>query len=191
MSDHMTAERLVGIAAMAAAATKGPWEIAPNGEEETDALCYDFADLFSVNATYDDWRFVAHARQDVPELLAEVELQKLALDELEKDYAEFRREIRGALFAYWPNNMGVLDSEITTAVKGLAAEVARLEAENERLTKAHIWCDTCESVQPLILDDLPANHLNDHAATDLVCGRDGCHFVIATLHHLEASDARD
>ena len=44
-----------------------------------------------------------------------------------------------------------------------------------------IWCDSCDNVQPLVKDFMPADAQNDHDATDLVCGE--CHTVIATLHH--------
>jgi hypothetical protein len=43
-----------------------------------------------------------------------------------------------------------------------------------------VWCGTCEKVQPMIFDVLPADDKNDHACEDIVC--DECKSIIATLH---------
>lgn len=43
-----------------------------------------------------------------------------------------------------------------------------------------IYCNVCEALTPLMLDEMPADHLNDHAAMDLMCSE--CKLVIATLH---------
>lgn len=53
---------------------------------------------------------------------------------------------------------------------------------------SHIWCPNCEGVVPLLRDYMPMGANNDHAATDLLCIR--CGFVIATIHHLEPTDAQ-
>jgi hypothetical protein len=45
-----------------------------------------------------------------------------------------------------------------------------------------IWCQVCGSIQDLVLDEMPANDRNDHAAIDLMCGK--CRLVIATAHAL-------
>lgn len=50
----------------------------------------------------------------------------------------------------------------------------------------HIWCEVC-GVTPLMLDRLEADDRNDHAATDLICGK--CHLVIATVHHIGSAEA--
>ena len=43
-----------------------------------------------------------------------------------------------------------------------------------------IWCDNCDGIQPVILDELPADYHNERPALDLVCSR--CKVIIATLH---------
>jgi hypothetical protein len=52
----------------------------------------------------------------------------------------------------------------------------------ERFPRA--WCDTCDKVQPVTLDVMPADEKNPHEAADIVC--DECKSVIATLHAPEA-----
>lgn len=37
-------------------------------------------------------------------------------NELNKAFADFRADVRGALFPFWPNNPGVSDSEIIDAI---------------------------------------------------------------------------
>lgn len=44
----------------------------------------------------------------------------------------------------------------------------------------NIWCSQCETVKPLVTDEMSADHLNDHAAMDLMCSE--CRLVIATVH---------
>ena len=48
----------------------------------------------------------------------------------------------------------------------------------ERLPGA--WCDTCQKVQPVILDVMEANEKNDHEVADIVC--DECRSILITLH---------
>jgi hypothetical protein len=40
-----------------------------------------------------------------------------------------------------------------------------------------VWCGTCEKIQPMLFDEMPANDKNDHAAADIVCSE--CKSVIA------------
>lgn len=51
------------------------------------------------------------------------------------------------------------------------------------LDSSRIWCPNCEAVQPLQVGYMDNPKLNDHAATDLLCGI--CGYVIATLHHYD------
>lgn len=48
-----------------------------------------------------------------------------------------------------------------------------------------IWCPQCETIRPLIIDEMEAGPLNDHDAADLQCG--DCKFVVATLHAVDPS----
>lgn len=51
---------------------------------------------------------------------------------------------------------------------------------------SHIHCDNCGKVQPLLMDFMPENDMNDHAATDLMCMV--CASIIATIHHISPTD---
>ncbi|WP_158920631.1 hypothetical protein [Streptomyces sp. NBRC 109706] len=85
MSEHtpMSPERLAAIAARAEAATPGPWQ-------------YDYADrevmtghgiaVADIHPADDDGRFIAHTREDVDALLAEVERLRDRVDEVERRY---------------------------------------------------------------------------------------------------------
>jgi hypothetical protein len=42
------------------------------------------------------------------------------------------------------------------------------------------WCDTCETVRPIVLDVTKANEKNDHDAADIVC--EECKSILVTLH---------
>ena len=49
----------------------------------------------------------------------------------------------------------------------------------ERFPRA--WCDTCQKVQPVILDVMKANDKNDHDAADIIC--EECKSILVTLPH--------
>lgn len=73
----MTDERLNDIAARAEKATPGPWgEGAPGNPR-----------VYGPINNKGDRSFVAHSRQDIPELLAEVKRLRLALEAAQKDTA--------------------------------------------------------------------------------------------------------
>lgn len=76
--DPMTQERLDAIQAREAKATAGPWAIdgpAQCGPGDTLAVypVEDGGTLAYVQPSWDDAEFIAHAREDMPALLAEVE----------------------------------------------------------------------------------------------------------------------
>jgi hypothetical protein len=51
----------------------------------------------------------------------------------------------------------------------------------ERLDRfPFVWCGTCQKVQPMIFDVMPADDKNDHVAADIIC--DECKSIIATVH---------
>lgn len=52
---------------------------------------------------------------------------------------------------------------------------------------SHIWCPNCNAIVQLLRDFMSPNDKNAHAATDLICIK--CALVIATIHHLEPSEA--
>lgn len=43
-----------------------------------------------------------------------------------------------------------------------------------------IWCNQCDALNPLAVDEMPADERNDHGAMDLMCGE--CRLVVATVH---------
>ena len=48
----------------------------------------------------------------------------------------------------------------------------------ERFPRA--WCDTCETVRPIVLDVMKAKEKHDHDAADIVC--EECKSILVTLH---------
>lgn len=86
-NEPMTKEQIDAIASRAAAAERGPWEVTNGGDNETST----FIDGPEGDVLIRDWRgsgylseeyvwveepnaeFIAHAREDIPALLAEVE----------------------------------------------------------------------------------------------------------------------
>lgn len=50
-----------------------------------------------------------------------------------------------------------------------------------------IYCDKCQTINPMAVDEMAADYLNDHAAMDLMCAE--CRLVIATLHVAEPKAA--
>jgi hypothetical protein len=43
-----------------------------------------------------------------------------------------------------------------------------------------VWCDTCQKIQRMIFDVMPASDKNPRDVADIVC--DECKSIIATLH---------
>jgi hypothetical protein len=89
----MTDEQLAAIRARCEAATGGPWEVGHK--------CEIYTRHYQVGPIGDFWepadaRFTAHAREDIPALLAEVE--RLRAD------AELGRLVRGELYGLWINS---------------------------------------------------------------------------------------
>lgn len=99
----MTDERLAEIKARAKMAKLGPWQV---DSEENDILAADeslVAELLLNNTNpYFDAMFIAHARQDIPDLIAEIERLRA---ELRKrcDYLEERQWEERSLWGYRAN----------------------------------------------------------------------------------------
>jgi hypothetical protein len=51
----------------------------------------------------------------------------------------------------------------------------------------YVWCDTCEKIQPMTFDVMPADDQNDHGAADIVC--DECKSIVAHAARGEAVTA--
>jgi len=76
----MDEQVLLEIEARLAAATKGPWQSFVEGRDHlagdsfirTGGMDSDSPDIYLSGGTLQDQDFVAHARQDIPMLLAEV-----------------------------------------------------------------------------------------------------------------------
>jgi len=47
------------------------------------------------------------------------------------------------------------------------------------MSEVKIYCETCDKHQPLDIDEMSTDDLNDNIWGDLVCSK--CRFVIATL----------
>ena len=49
-----------------------------------------------------------------------------------------------------------------------------------RWNAPRVWCDTCQKIQRMIFDVMPASDKNPRDVADIVC--DECKSIIATLH---------
>lgn len=83
----MNAERIEEIRKRAAASTRGPWEVGYD-DYDSDTTLY----IGEVEATVGrfDAEFIAHAREDIPALLAEVERLREEVGYLEEDVERWR-----------------------------------------------------------------------------------------------------
>ena len=74
-SDELSPDELSAIEARANAATAGPWRSIIEGRDQDSGSSFimtEGEDIYVSGATDADQDFIAHARQDVPRLLAEV-----------------------------------------------------------------------------------------------------------------------
>lgn len=99
-SKRLSDERLAEIRERADKATKGPWEFSDGKSKRCDAFNRNYLRggdsaivIDAVDISYDytdsenflviepeDQAFIAHARQDIPDLLAEIERLKLVIE---------------------------------------------------------------------------------------------------------------
>lgn len=87
MSERLAPQRETEIAARLKAATAGPWSVSP---EYSDVLGPDGEQL--ADFWYDaDGEFMAHAREDVPVLLAELAAVRAERDQARERVAELER----------------------------------------------------------------------------------------------------
>ena len=131
MTAPLSEQQLAEIRAREAAATKGPWRTEDDTKDlnrwvlsEDSTLAIGFG--YVGNRTQDDAAFIAHARQDVPALLAEVErLWKQAdvADECAKKMAT-RLHDRIAQLTAAEDRIRVLEAERHTTNESLSTERA-------------------------------------------------------------------
>lgn len=106
MNKRLTDEELAEIKERAEKATEGPWGVgkpSPNGLNNVGTMS---GLLTAQTLEEEDASFIAHAREDIPKLLAEV---------------EYRREKQAELLEY--------NRQYFAEIKRLRAEIARLEME--------------------------------------------------------------
>lgn len=135
----MNEQELAAIEARANAATPGPWNLYMfHGEFMgfsgvprepiaiyPDVLCYD-QDDDCINITQEDAQFIAHARQDVPALIAEV---RMLNQQVEQPYSDSQA------------------AENTQAKEWMRKALAELEA-------AEKVCETLEGMHLLLGNDI-------------------------------------
>lgn len=99
----MTHEELQAIKARAEAATPGPWRVDAGSEArylraegESGALMSDTQYYPWTPDAEGDWQFIAHARTDVPDLVAEVERLRVLAAESATTIEALIRECGGA-----------------------------------------------------------------------------------------------
>jgi len=121
-------DRLADIKAREQAAFGGPWEALDADENGMHAVAVDGTVLVEVG-DFCDAEFIAHARDDIPHLLALVESLTAERDALQ--VGRDRDRVKGAV--------AVLNEELRTSEQEDRAQKA--EAEVERLTEAYQWTD--------------------------------------------------
>lgn len=151
--ERLSPEREAEIAARAEAAYPGPWRRSEEGLERTvlsedDVVGISFG--YRGNNTQAEADFVAHAREDVPALLAELAAVRAERDELAEQRDQRRARLvalqndalnmRGALS---PNGQArkvpfPLGESLTPAVEWLISRVAELEALTAQATQFRI-----------------------------------------------------
>ena len=86
MTKRLTDEELAEIRERAEKATRGPWKWNNRGElfsEDGRVIYYDKSEYnFPIAVSYYDEEFIAHAREDIPKLLAEIERYREVLEEI-------------------------------------------------------------------------------------------------------------
>ena len=73
---HLSDERLLDIKRRCENATPGPWKSYVEAREKISGSSFiqtSGEDIYLTGATTEDQDFIAHARQDIPDLLAEIE----------------------------------------------------------------------------------------------------------------------
>jgi len=84
MSDKpITTAELAEMKAREAAATRGPWN--DRGEHGVTQTKHITRDLWQIPRTVEDVAFIAHAREDVPRLIAQVERLQALLPSDDED----------------------------------------------------------------------------------------------------------
>ncbi|MCA1360343.1 hypothetical protein I6F14_02140 [Bradyrhizobium sp. IC3069] len=76
MNDPLTANEIEAIKARCEQATAGPWKSFIETRENisgSDFIQTEGEDIYLTGATEADQDFIAHARQDIPRLIAEIE----------------------------------------------------------------------------------------------------------------------
>lgn len=124
----MTPERLAEIKARADAATKGPWKVA-----EQDLECWIAGPTVVQNQegafARPNAAFIAHAREDIPDLLAEVERLK---SKTEDRVTELARKYHAMCFGAEPSFHDW---------RSLAGWLSRVPTEEEQATFVRVWAE--------------------------------------------------
>ena len=85
--DEISQQALEEIRSRSESATAGPWTSFVEGRDHQSGSSFirtSGEDIELAGATVADQDFIAHARQDVPRLLEEIERLRRSLEELEK-----------------------------------------------------------------------------------------------------------
>lgn len=131
MSEPLSEKRLAEIEARAKAATAGPWETDEGGccvyevgfGTREDTLTGPVAQVvISADGTYADAAFIAHARADVPDLLAEIRRLRSLFPDPEADALVCRSAARA--FSLQGEDGGY--SDITSELDDIAARLRQI-----------------------------------------------------------------
>lgn len=166
----LTNERIAEIRERESKATKGPWEqfnyiSYPGGLHRVRSRFDPSVTICECRRDYGhDAAFIAHARQDVPDLLAEVERLNDD-DEKHRIAAHYWYEIVNTVPR---SSIPMLWADVICHVKETYAEVERLRAENAEMRKAMIdsilddiqqtRCGRCRKAAPELVDGMWWHH---------------------------------
>ncbi|MBX6723652.1 MAG: hypothetical protein IRY92_10550 [Dactylosporangium sp.] len=161
----MTPEELAAIRARAEAATPGPWTVDEglvwdDGTGECECQWYREirgwtdhgvpCDAGYLVLSREDATFIAHAREDIPRLLDEVEALRARADQLRQQVAELEAwgkrvlaDAQGAWRRY---------HAVRIAADGLREELERLVLSHHATLEEGLQCDRCEDAVNEILD---------------------------------------
>ena len=88
MSERLTDEQLAAIRARAEAATPGPWHVPGGDDGGADWVDKANGDMVCQCTSYRNAPFIAHAREDIPALLAHIDGLQAEIDRWHAEWHE-------------------------------------------------------------------------------------------------------
>ena len=146
----MNNDELDAIKARAEAATEGPWAMTTQGGIE--AASYrgpgECCDSVGSARNLADWKFIAHAREDIPALLAALAVSVRQVAEMQATIAEIReRQFASSASAVGARGVEALNGDLSLASNHAVALAVRERAAEERGRQAGL-AEAAKLVRP-------------------------------------------